>query len=106
MPLTESLTVEDLAIAMALPVIIVAANRLGMLNHTLLTVEAIRESGLNIAGIVVNNAFGEPSALKQWNESDIRRWVGPTTGVTTIERFEGEGQFGIVGTDIINALGL
>ena len=33
MPLTSALTVEDLAMSMKLPVIIVSANRLGMLNH-------------------------------------------------------------------------
>ncbi len=105
-PLTESLTVEDLAIAMALPVIIVAANRLGMLNHTLLTVEAIRESGLPIGGIVINNAFDSPSNLKEWNEADIRRWVGPATSVITIDRIDTDNQFGVVGSDIIKAFSL
>jgi len=105
-PLTESLTVEDLAIALAHPVIVVAANRLGMLNHTLLTVEAIREAGLTVAGVIVNNAFGEPSELKQWNVDDIRRWLGPTTSVMTLERLESDAQFGPAGLALIESLSL
>jgi dethiobiotin synthetase len=105
-PLTESLTVEDLAITMAMPVIIVAANRLGMLNHTLLTVEAVRESGLQIAGVVVNNGMGEDSELKQWNVDDIRRWVGPSTTVTTVDVIKATPDFKTTGIDLIKQLGL
>jgi dethiobiotin synthetase len=83
-PLTQSITVEDLAIALQAPVIIVAANRLGMLNHTLLTAEAVREAGLGLAGVVVNNAMGEDSPLQQWNIEDLRRWLGPGTPVVSI----------------------
>ena len=83
-PLTSALTVEDLAMSMKLPVIIVSANRLGMLNHTLLTVEAVREAGLTIAGIVVNNAMGPTSELQGWNIEDLRNWVGPETPITVL----------------------
>ena len=74
-PLTSAMTVEDLAMSMRLPVIIVAANRLGMLNHTLLTVDAVRESGLTLAGLVINNAMGPSGELQDWNVADLRRWV-------------------------------
>ena len=105
-PLTESLTVEDLAITMAMPVIIVAANRLGMLNHTLLTVEAVRDSGLQIAGVVVNNGCGEYSELKQWNIDDIRRWIGPAATVTTVDTIETTADFKATGIALIKSLRL
>jgi len=105
-PLTESLTVEDLALAMGLPVLIVSANRLGMINHTLLTVDAIRESGLTVAGIIINNAFGDASSLKQWNVDDIRRWVGPSAPVTTIDHIADESDYAQVGIEIVKALEL
>jgi dethiobiotin synthetase len=53
-PLTETTTVADLAIELKFPVLIVAANRLGMMNHTLLTLESVEKSGLSCLGVVVN----------------------------------------------------
>jgi dethiobiotin synthetase len=105
-PLTEAITVEDLAMAMGHPVIIVAANRLGMLNHTLLTVEAVRESGLPIAGVVINNAMDTPSDLQQWNIDDARRWLGPTVDVAILERIETEDDCIRAGQGIIETLRL
>ncbi len=55
-PLAEGATVADLAIVLDLPIVVVARRGLGTLNHTLLTVEAIRLRGLRIAGIVLNGS--------------------------------------------------
>jgi dethiobiotin synthetase len=44
----------DLAAEFGLPVIVVAANRLGAINHTLLTVRAVRAAGLVCAGVILN----------------------------------------------------
>ena len=54
-PLTETFDLTDLAASLSSPLLIVAANRLGVINHTLLTVEVARHRGLKIAGIVLNN---------------------------------------------------
>lgn len=53
-PLTPALTVADLAAELALPVIVVVNNRLGALNHTILTVRSIRQRGLTCAGLILN----------------------------------------------------
>lgn len=53
-PLTDSLTVADLAAELGLPVLVVVNNRLGALNHTILTVRAIQLKGLTCAGIILN----------------------------------------------------
>jgi dethiobiotin synthetase len=53
-PITRDVHVFDLASMLELPVIIVAANRLGVINHTLLTVEVARTHGLRVRGIVMN----------------------------------------------------
>ena len=45
---------SDLAVALALPVILVVGLRLGCLNHALLTAEAIAARGLTLAGWVAN----------------------------------------------------
>ena len=54
-PLAPGYTTADLAKAMDLPVLLVVRNRLGVLNHTLLTLESIRNHGLTCGGIVLNN---------------------------------------------------
>ncbi len=53
-PLTEEAYVIDLAMELHLPVILVARSTLGTINHTLLSLEALRRRGLPIAGIVIN----------------------------------------------------
>jgi dethiobiotin synthetase len=53
-PLAPGYEVRDWARDLALPVVVVALNRLGVLNHTLLTVESIQDAGLTCAAVVVN----------------------------------------------------
>jgi dethiobiotin synthetase len=55
-PLTKEDTFLDLAQAMRLPVLIVARPGLGTINHTLLTIAALRARRIPIAGIVINYA--------------------------------------------------
>ena len=54
-PIERDYFVRDLAREFALPVAVVFANRLGALNHTLLTVESIRAAGLTCAGLIQNH---------------------------------------------------
>ena len=105
-PLTEAMTVEDLAMAIQAPVLIVAENKLGMINHTLLTVEAVRGCGLPIAGIVINHRSGETSPLHQWNIEDIRRWVGPGVPVASLGPVTDESQQSDAGEALLSTLGL
>ena len=53
-PLNDGQDGGDLARQLGLPVILVVGMRLGCLNHTLLTVEAINQRGLTLAGWVAN----------------------------------------------------
>jgi len=63
-PITRDYFVSDLAADFGLPVVVVVANRLGALNHTLLTVESIRACGLECAGIILNQPFVSPDEAK------------------------------------------
>jgi dethiobiotin synthetase len=54
-PIMRDYTVADLAVEFALPVAIVVANKLGALNHALLTIAAIRARGLECAGLILNH---------------------------------------------------
>lgn len=53
-PISPTMTVLDLANELRLPVVLIAANRLGVVNHALLTLEALDSRSLTIAGIVLN----------------------------------------------------
>jgi dethiobiotin synthetase len=53
-PITRDYFVSDLAAELKLPVLVVAANRLGVLNHALLTVESVLSKGLQCAGVLLN----------------------------------------------------
>lgn len=53
-PLTDTAYVIDLAAELHLPLILVARSTLGTINHTLLSLEAIRRRGLPVAGVVIS----------------------------------------------------
>ena len=59
-PITRDFAVNDLAAELKLPVVVVVSNRLGALNHCLLTVESIRASNVNCAGVILNDAECAP----------------------------------------------
>lgn len=58
-PLTETETILDLAVAFDLPVVIAARPNLGTINHSLLTIEAVRNAGLPVAGLVISGYNAE-----------------------------------------------
>jgi len=78
MPLDTHRTMADLAAAIGYPVVIVAANRLGVLNHVLLTVAAIRASGCRCAGIYLNDLeVADPQDLSRASNLETLRRICP-----------------------------
>jgi len=63
-PVNERETLADLAIALAIPVVLVVGMRLGCINHALLTAEAITGDGLELAGWVANCIDPEMAELE------------------------------------------
>ena len=57
-PISPRETLADRAVQLDVPVILVGGMRLGCINHALLTAEAIRHDGLNVAGWVANQPAG------------------------------------------------
>jgi dethiobiotin synthetase len=72
-PITPGYLVRDLALDLALPVVIAARTALGTINHTLLTVEAARAGGLTVAGVVMTPWPDEPTAMERSNRDTIAR---------------------------------
>src|SRR5579862_4161740 len=58
-PVNETQTMADWIAYLALPVLVVARSGLGTINHTLLTLEALRSRSLRIAGVMM---IGDPNA--------------------------------------------
>lgn len=76
-PLTGRMTFLDLAAAMGLPVLIIARSGLGTINHTMLTVMALRTRDLLITGIVLNDSTGgRRDASSRTNAGVIERMTG------------------------------
>ena len=70
-PLAENGLNADLAVALQLPVLLVADDRLGVLSQVLLNVEAIKMRGLPLAGVVVNQLNGDLNDDMD-NSADLR----------------------------------
>jgi dethiobiotin synthetase len=72
-PITADLFVSDFATQLELPVAIVAENRLGCLNHVLLTLESVQRRRLVCAGVILNQTNGPPDLAQSTNETELRR---------------------------------
>ncbi|MBL4638708.1 MAG: dethiobiotin synthase [Proteobacteria bacterium] len=59
-PLNEKQTLADFAVELNLPVILVVGIRLGCINHALLSVANIQQSGLPLLGWVANDLDSSP----------------------------------------------
>ena len=53
-PLNDEETMLDVMVCFGLPVILVVGNKLGAINHARLTVDALRNRGLTVAGMILN----------------------------------------------------
>ena len=66
-PLLPHYTYADLAGLLKLPLVVVAANRLGAINHLLLTLEHAFCRGLRILGYILNRLENQPSLAADTN---------------------------------------
>jgi dethiobiotin synthetase len=66
-PILERYDFRELAIDWELEIILVVANRLGALNHALLTVEAIKTGGLPLKAVILNQIDDSESLAAQTN---------------------------------------
>ncbi len=66
----------DLAGDLGLPVVIVSAPGLGTINHTLLTVEAVRNRGLKVLAVVINHAVKSGKGLPERTNPEVIAKLG------------------------------
>ena len=79
-PLNAQQDSADLVEELGLPLILVVGMRLGCLNHALLTVEAIKQRGLTLAGWVANIIDPEMAMIEQNIAALQQRIAAPLLG--------------------------
>lgn len=75
-PLAGDREVLDLAADLGFPAIVVADAGLGTLNHTALTVDALRGREVDVTGIVLNRWPDEPDAATRTNPDELDGMLG------------------------------
>lgn len=76
-PYSHTLTAADIAAALRLPVLLVARNSLGTVNHTALAINELRRRNLTIAGVVLVDTTSDSLPDRATN-ADL---IATTTGV-------------------------
>jgi len=74
-PITREKMMADLALYLKLPVLIVSRTGLGTINHTLLSVEAARKRGVEVAGVIFNHLGPRRGLAEKTNPSVIRHFL-------------------------------
>lgn len=79
-PIDEKILIVDIVKKLVLPVIIISENKLGTINHTLLTIEALRKRNMKVLGVIFNSASknknkiileDNPKIVKKISECEI-----------------------------------
>lgn len=105
-PLEEDYLVLDMMADMALPAVIVAASRLGAINHTLLSVDACRRRGIKVAAVVINLYNLDNSGLAEETNPRIIKQVGKLADIVVIPYDKTSCiETGRLGQDVLSAVG-
>ena len=74
-PMDEQHTKLDVAAWLKLPAVVVARPALGTINHTILTVDALRSRNVPVAGVVINRYPAEnANVAEETNPRAIEKW--------------------------------
>lgn len=96
-PLGDDFLNIDLAVALGADLVVVTADRLGMINHTLLTLVAAEKWGLKVRGIIINqvaaqldaSAIGEATGGATWLTN--HDWLSKLTSIPVVASLEHQG---------------
>lgn len=78
-PLNDRHLMVDLMVRLGLPVLLVARSGLGTINHTLLSLEALRRRRLEVLGVVVNGPPnpGNEEAIARYGQAPVLAAIPP-----------------------------
>lgn len=82
-PITKDFSFADLAKELSLMIVVVSSNKLGVINHTMLTVDCITSHGLKLLGVVLNNIDRKDDIAKTTNARALfsllgKKFIGET----------------------------
>jgi dethiobiotin synthetase len=69
----HGVTLRDVAVDLAAPLLVVARAELGTLNHTALTLEGIASQGLSCAGLVIGSWPAQPKTVHSFNRCALAK---------------------------------
>lgn len=70
-PVEEGRFMTDLMTRLSLPVLLVGRTALGTINHTLLSLEALKARGLTVAGVILSASSAEPGPEEEYTARDL-----------------------------------
>lgn len=85
-PLSVDKTYADWVIEQQLPVILVVGVKLGCINHAVLTIEAVKNAGLSVAGWIANEVEEAGNYQEQYLATLYRMIKAPCLGVIPHQR--------------------
>ena len=74
-PIQDRLMMIDLAERLGYPTLLVGRTRLGTLNHTLLSMTALKERGMSVAGIVLSCSSPDSGPEEAFTAGDLARLI-------------------------------
>lgn len=74
-PVTDEVSTIDYVAAHRLPVVLVTNGRLGSINHTVLSLEAIAHRGIELAAVVYNHHFDTDPVIAADTRAYIARYL-------------------------------
>lgn len=74
-PLTDDFLTIDYIASRSLPVVLVTNGRLGSINHTILSLEAIKARGIRLHSVVYNKYFDKDPVIAADTRGFIERYI-------------------------------
>lgn len=80
-PLAGRFTFADLCATLNARLLVVVGNKLGAINHALLTVWYAEHAGLPLAGYIINTLAPQPDLAAETNVALLHDFLGPSLGI-------------------------
>ncbi|HID43673.1 MAG TPA: dethiobiotin synthase [Archaeoglobaceae archaeon] len=107
-PFNSKELILDVVEELNLPILLVVGNRLGAINHSLLSIESIRGRNLKLIGLIFNNLSFKTNRLILRDNSFIAEKISRVRVLGTLPRFEGKNypyqEFASIGAKVYNWL--
>ncbi|CAK7060155.1 MAG: Adenosylmethionine-8-amino-7-oxononanoate aminotransferase [Desulfovibrio sp.] len=87
-PLSETETMADLLSLLNFPVLLVVGNKLGAVNHALMTIEACKTKGLTLSGFVLTDTAPAKTTTEKAVMDDNASIIATLGGITCLARVE------------------